>query len=475
MMEVEANVAERFDGQYEDLPDELTNGKNGELLEEEGEDEEEGSGGAPNGVKLPNGRIIRKARRQNKATSFSEDGATMAAPSPGLLKLNSKATKNLRRSRAAGRGLPKKGGAGKGGWGKLGDEIELPWVDPNDPNYDSDNTEGAESVVAGTKKTIKLNTLVPEMSEEDIRKAVEPLLLEYFNNGDCDEVLYSLEEMLLNIGDRRWMIPAMAMELSMDHKPSHREMTSRLISVLYLKVISQRDIGKAFDFLLRQLSDLILDTPEAPTVIGNFMARCIADDCIPPKFLHSYKGHVKEPEAKKALCRADTLLGMKHGLVRLDNVWGVGGGIRPVKYLVKKIVLLLKEYLCSCDVAEASRCLLDLEVPHFHHELVYEAVYMVIESMHEKTDEAMCKLLQSLFRSFVISMSQMRAGFQRIYDNMGDISLDVPQAYLVLERWVMRCRQAGIINDDVVKKMPCRGRKRFVSEGDGGLIKESFW
>lgn len=36
--------------------------------------------------------------------------------------------------------------------------------------------------------------------------------------------------------------------------------------------------------------------------------------------------------------------------------------------------------------------------------------------------------------------------------------------------------QAGIINDDIVKKMPSRGRKRFVSEGDGGLIKDSsYW
>jgi len=281
--------------------------------------------------------------------------------------------------------------------------------------------------------------------------------------------------MLLNIGSRRWMVPTLAIELALDHKPSHREMTSRLIGVLYLKVISQRDIGKAFDFLLRQLSDLILDTPDAATVIGNFMARCIADDCIPPKFLHSYKGQVKEPEAKKALTRADTLLGMKHGLVRLDNVWGVGGGIRPVKYLVKQIVLLLKEFLCSQDVAEATRCLADLEVPHFHHELVFEAVYMVIESMHDKTEEAMCKLLTSLFRSFVITIEQMRAGFQRIYDMMGDISIDVPQAYLVLERWVVRCRQAGVINDEVVRKMPCRGRKRFVSEGDGGLVKETAW
>ena len=92
-------------------------------------------------------------------------------------------------------------------------------------------------------------------------------------------------------------------------------------------------------------------------------------------------------------------------------------------------------------IANFCRCLKDLEVPHFHHELVYEAVVMVIESSHEKTEEAMCKLLQSLFRSFVITIDQMRAGFQRCYDQMVDISIDVPQAYIILERWVLRCRQ----------------------------------
>ena len=89
------------------------------------------------------------------------------------------------------------------------------------------------------------------------------------------------------------------------------------------------------------------------------------------------------------------------------------------------------------------RCLVDLEVPHFHHELVYEAIVLVIESSHEKTEEAMCKLLQSLFRSFVISIENLRAGFQRCYDQMVDISIDVPQAYNILERWVLRCRQVG--------------------------------
>ncbi len=120
------------------------------------------------------------------------------------------------------------------------------------------------------------------------------------------------------------------------------------------------------------MPDLVLDTPDAATILGKFMARAVADDCIPPKFLHSYKGHVDTEVAASSLLHGDTLLSMKHGMVRLDNVWGVGGGIRPVKYLIKQIVLLLKEYLCSGDTEEAQRCLTELEVPHFHHELVYE-------------------------------------------------------------------------------------------------------
>ena len=38
-----------------------------------------------------------------------------------------------------------------------------------------------------------LQKLVPEMSEEDVRKAVEPLILEYFENNDTMEVLFTLQ------------------------------------------------------------------------------------------------------------------------------------------------------------------------------------------------------------------------------------------------------------------------------------------
>lgn len=38
--------------------------------------------------------------------------------------------------------------------------------------------------------------------------------------------------------------------------------------------------------LLNNLPDLILDTPEAAHLMGNFLARAVADDALPPKYVH---------------------------------------------------------------------------------------------------------------------------------------------------------------------------------------------
>ena len=35
--------------------------------------------------------------------------------------------------------------------------------------------------------------------------------------------------------------------------------------------------------------------------------------------------------------KAEVLLSMNHGLARLDNVWGIGGGNRPVRYLTNRV------------------------------------------------------------------------------------------------------------------------------------------
>lgn len=370
-------------------------------------------------------------------------------------------TKNSRRSRTRfGRGLPKKGGAGgKGTWGRPGSEIVGAEEGPQDPNYDSDSED-----------VCKFEAITPPLEENEIETALNPILSEYFENGDTEEVALSLEE--INLGTNLHQILVIAVSLAMERKASHREMTSVLISDLYGRILREEDIERGFDVLLNSLPDLVLDTPNASTVLGNFIARAVADDCIPPKFVQQYKGIVECSQARLAIEHADVLLSMKHGLVKLDSVWGVSGGMRPVKYLIKKIQSLLKEYLSSGDIEEATRCLQELEVPHFHHEFVYEAVVMAIEDMGERAMDLICALLKSLSAAVIITLDQLKNGFNRVYQEMPEICIDVPLAYTILEKFVLKCQTAGFFPSDLLKNLPSRGRKRFVSEGDGGRVKE---
>lgn len=98
---------------------------------------------------------------------------------------------------------------------------------------------------------------------------------------------------------------------------------------------------------------------------------------------------------------------MKQSMVHLDNIWGSGGPLRPVKTINKKMTFLLKEYRESKDIQEAQRCLRELEVPHYHHELVYEAIVMSLEGVNQQTEEAMCTLLKSMDNCCIILPAMM--------------------------------------------------------------------
>ncbi|CAI9611291.1 unnamed protein product [Staurois parvus] len=294
-----------------------------------------------------------------------------------------------------GRGLPKKGGAGgKGVWGAPGQIYSYQEPDIRDPNYD----ESAQGDTVYQK-------VVPELDEAELQKAVHPMVQEYFEHGDTGEVIALLRG--LNLGGQRPEVPRLAVSLSLEGKASHRELTSRLLSDLLGKVLTEEDMARAFDRLLINLPDLILDTPEAPQMLGQFIARAVADHALHLNFLDRYKGRVDCDHARAALDRAAVLLRIKREIIRLDNVWGVGGGQRPVKHLVKEMNLLLQEFLSSGQMSEAERCLRDLEVPHFHHELVYEAVVMVLEGSAEGHVMMVVKLLKALYDSGLITLDQM--------------------------------------------------------------------
>uniref|UniRef100_A0A7N5JP04 Programmed cell death protein 4 n=1 Tax=Ailuropoda melanoleuca TaxID=9646 RepID=A0A7N5JP04_AILME len=342
-------------------------------------------------------RINAKAKRRLRKNSSRDSGRGDSVSDNGSEALRSGVTVPTspkgrlldRRSRSGkGRGLPKKGGAGgKGVWGTPGQVYDVEEVDVKDPNYDDD------------QENCVYETVVLPLDETAFEKTLTPIIQEYFEHGDTNEV----------------------------------------------------------------------------ALVGQFIARAVGDGILCNTYIDSYKGTVDCIQARAALDKATVLLSMSKGGKRKDSVWGSGGGQQSVNHLVKEIDMLLKEYLLSGDISEAEHCLKELEVPHFHHELVYEAIVMVLESTGESTFKMILNLLKSLWKSSTITLDQMKRGYERIYNEIPDINLDVPHSYSVLERFVEECFQAGIISRQLRDLCPSRGRKRFVSEGDGGRLKpESY-
>lgn len=85
----------------------------------------------------------------------------------------------------------------------------------------------------------------------------------------------------------------------------------------------------------------------------------------------------------------------------------------------------------------------------------------------------------------------------RLFDILPDISLDVPNANAIMDKILNSCHAKGFVSEDIMDMAPnrlekenifhkikkftlkiislkkYRSRKRFVSEGDGGRIKEN--
>lgn len=241
----------------------------------------------------------------------------------------------------------------------------------------------------------------------ELEKYVKPAIVEYFEHGSTMDVLDQLYD--FNFGPNGvYKIVVVAISVAMERKSSYREMTSVLLSDLYGNILRMPDYERAFDVLLEQLPDTILDTPAAPELLGNFIARAVADDCIPPAYVQRARARFTAKPASSAVLRAGDLLAQPHGLHNVDKIWGVAGGMRPVKVLIKKMQAILREYLVTNVAEDAGDSLKDLEVPHFHHEFVYETLVKAIEDSKEHHIERLCLLLKYLSEAVIITVDQMK-------------------------------------------------------------------
>ncbi|CAA0842026.1 MA3 domain-containing protein [Striga hermonthica] len=299
--------------------------------------------------------------------------------------------------------------------------------DPNDPNYISDKEETRP---------------VPRTTEQldKFKKKGTVMVEEYFFNDDLTSTANELRE--LDSPSHPFYFVKKLISTAMNRHDKEKEMASVLLSSLYNDVITPQQVYKGFQKLVDSTDDLIVDIRDAVDVLALFIARAVVDDILPPSFLTKTTAYLKkDSKGVDVIKRAEKgyLSAPLHAEV-IERCWG-GSRNKTVEDLKSKINDLLVEYVASENVKEACRCTKDLNVPHFHHEIVKRAILMAME--RQKAEARLLDLFKQVTEDGLINSSQISKGFARIIDSVDDLSLDIPNAKVLLQSLISKSASEG--------------------------------
>lgn len=358
----------------------------------------------------------------------------------------------------------KQGGAGKGKWDERYDGSDVlddpDALDKNDPLYNDfeDETkyvltttsdavvENGEMGANGYDPVAERAVYGPMLTLSEFKIRVSESIKEFFDSADADEVIRGIQEMKCK--EYHPEVVKRAISLSLDEGPRERELISRLLTSLHPIPLEDADVSKGFDILLDSLDDLVIDIPDAKSIVGCFLARAIVDEVLPPAFISNRNNsHPGDEVTEKAV----SLLSREHCTARLEKVWGPGDG-RPVAELKEVVDQLVEEYLLSRELDEAARCVREMNAPHFHHELVKRGVKLAMEKDgldHAESSisslDAIAALFSFLVKNAIISENQVSKGINRLHKVMSDIQLDVPAAPAMLKEFEEMAKEGGCL------------------------------
>ncbi|PIA51481.1 hypothetical protein AQUCO_01100371v1 [Aquilegia coerulea] len=238
--------------------------------------------------------------------------------------------------------------------------------------------------------------------------------------------------------------------MAMDRHDKEKEMASVLLSALYADVVTSAEISQGFFMLLEAADDLAVDILDAVDILALFIARAVVDDILPPAFLNRAAKIL--PESSKGLQVLHTAeksyLSAPHHAELVEKKWG-GSTHITVEEVKKKITDLLREYVESGDTAEACRCIRELGVSFFHHEVVKRALVLAMEI--QSGEPLVLKLLKEAAEEGLISSSQMVKGFGRMAESLDDLSLDIPSAKALFHSLVPKAISEGWLDSSFLK------------------------
>lgn len=334
----------------------------------------------------------------------------------------------------------------------------------HDPNYDSEDSQDESIALVPAVLDEKLNfrqlngrnghSNGVSMSHSEFKDALVKRIDELFSSEDVADFVQSVKE--LKSPSLHFEVVRRLLTMAMERNAREYELASRAVAVLSENVLSVDDFAKGFERLFELADDIELDTPQAKELLSKFLARAVADECLPPSFLTD---KYIEMLGGVIVQKAKSLLSIPHGAARLSRVWGPSALVMSddddetyISALKSEIKMLLIEYLSSGDIDEAVACVKRLDAPHYHHELVKRAIVLALDGK-QRQRAMMSTLLYELYVRGLLSTVQIALGFRRLADEVGDLELDTPGASKVLRIFFEQAVRDGVIEETSIPSL----------------------
>jgi len=296
---------------------------------------------------------------------------------------------------------------------------------------------------------------------EEYKKKATIIVEEYFATDDVVATMSEVRE--IGKPEYSYYFVKKLVSMSMDRHDKEKEMAAILLSALYADIIHPSQVYKGFTKLIESADDLIVDIPDTVDILALFIARAVVDDILPPAFLKKQIANLpNDSKGAEVLKKAEKsyLTAPLHAEI-IERRWG-GSKNTSVDDVKARINNFLKEYVVSGDKTEAFRCIKDLNVPFFHHEIVKRALIMAMERRQAETP--LLDLLKEAAEEGLINTSQMSKGFTRLIETVDDLSLDIPNARGILQQLMSKAASDGWLCVSSLKPLSIEPDKNLIQE-----------
>lgn len=316
----------------------------------------------------------------------------------------------------------RKGGAGKGGWGKEG-TLEEAYIPASDAFADAD-----EAANPSPADVIIVSTAVDNPNADVVRA--------YLEEGDLHDLEARIEERKGCLQYEKVIYEAIT--LSIDFTGYERELVSRMLSDLSWTIFNNGIAEVGFELVLANLKDIAIDAPLAPEMVGKFIARAVVDEVLAPSFF--YTGKTPTLKSKEAMALARGLYNAPMPSKRLAHIWGA---IDKVSRLVRATRTIASEYFENESIPDAVESVRELRARAFHGHVVEEFLKYGFEQ-HAGCEKVM-DLIEGLVESNLLSKSSVSQGFSFLEPRLEDLKLDVPNALELLGTYYAEAAKRNLV------------------------------